>query len=523
MKKQWNAEFNGTKMTNGEIISAIFENRNIDDAAHFLNPTEDDLIPFDKMHNIGEAFNMINTALTYNKSILIIADVDTDGVTAAAIIGRYLKNFTDKISYYINEGKKHGVEDFNVCNYNEDLIVIVDSINEPSAYDKFSGKDVVILDHHIIPDNFNVNAVLVSSADNYPNPQLSGAGVVWKFCKYCDEMFLTDYADKLTDLAACGIIADMVDMTSPENRYICLCGFKNLQNPGIKKINGNYKFDSQSVSYGIAPLVNAANRLSLNRQALELFISDNDKEIAVIIKELKSAKEQQNEIISKMLPAIEEQARSQINNKVMFFTAETDTGVLGLIANQLMTKYCKPVFVLRKKDNEYSGSVRSCGVDNFKKLVDRTGLAVGAGHENAFGVSISSENYDKFKPAINSLFDGVVFVDMKKADVEISLKQIDNNLISDIKHIDYISGVGFKPVKIIIRNITDYDVGSMSGGKHLKISAGDFLIIKWNFQGDFDEFNGRPFSVIGSLNSGYLGKVFYKQIIIDDYMFEEGE
>jgi hypothetical protein len=61
----------------------------------------------------------------------------------------------------------------------------------------------------------------------------------------------------------------------------------------------------------------------------------------------------------------------------------------------------------------------------------------------------------------------------------------------------------------------------MSGGKHLKISVGDLLIIKWNYQGDFEEFDGRPFSIIGGLSSGFLGRTFYKQIIIDDYMFED--
>lgn len=522
MNKQWEAAFDGTEMTKGDIISAIFENRNIDEPERFLSPSEEELIPFEKMNNINDGFNMVNKALTEKSSILIIADVDTDGVTAAAIMGRYLKNFTDKISYHINEGKKHGIENFDVCGHNEELVIIVDSINEPSAYDKFYGKDVVILDHHIIPDNFNVNAVLVSSAGNYPNPQLSGAGVVWKFCKYCDEMFLTDHADKLSDLAACGIIADMMDMTAPENRYICFCGFKNLQNPGIKKINGNYKFDSQSVSYGIAPLVNAANRLNLNKRALELFISDDDKEISEIIKELKQAKERQNEIVSEIIPSIEKQSLPQLDNNVMFFTAETDAGVLGLIANQLMTRYCKPVFVLRKKGDEYSGSVRSCGAENFKIAVDQTGLAVSAGHENAFGVSIPSENFEKFKTVLNGLFTDAVYVDMKKADVEMTLEQISDDLISDFKQIDFISGEGFKPVKIIIRNITDYDVGSMSGGRHLKISVGSLLIIKWNYRGDFEEFDGRPFSIIGSLNSGYLGRVFYKQIIIDDYIFEEG-
>jgi single-stranded-DNA-specific exonuclease len=362
---------------------------------------------------------------------------------------------------------------------------------------------------------------LVSSANNYPNPHLSGAGVVWKFCKYCDEMYLTDYADSLVDLATCGIIADMVDMTSKENRYICSLGFKNIKNTGIKKVNGGYKFDSQAISFGIAPLVNAANRLNINEQALKLFLEDGEKEVNKIIKTLKSAKEQQNVIVSELMPSITVQAQMQINNKVMSFVIDTDSSVSGLIGNQLVAKYQRPVFVLKKTDNGYSGSGRGYGLDNFKQYVDNTGLACTGGHENAFGIEISGENYNTLMYNINQVLSDVEFSETQFADIELNLEQVDTNLIDNFKAVNLISGEGFKPLKVVIRNITDYDVGTMSNGKHLKISVGDLIIIKWNYQGDFEEFDGRPFSIIGGLSSGFFGRTFYKQIIIDDYMFED--
>ena len=117
----------------------------------------------------------------------------------------------------------------------------------------------------------------------------------------------------------------------------------------------------------------------------------------------------------------------------------------------------------------------------------------------------------------------VEFTDTKLADVELNLEQITDILIDNFKSVNKISGEGFKPLSVIVRNITDYDVGYMSGGKHLKISVDDVVIIKWNFNGSFEEFDGRPFSIIGGLTSGYFGRTYYKQIIIDDYMFEGGE
>ena len=152
MKKQWNVSVDGRDMTSGEIISAIFDSRNIDDTTHFLCPNEEDLIPFEKMLNIDKAFEIVDDALTMGESFFVYADTDCDGCTSGAIILRYLLNFTNNVDYYINEGKAHGIENFDMSQCNSDVVIIVDSINEPDCYKKFTdvGKKVIILDHHII-------------------------------------------------------------------------------------------------------------------------------------------------------------------------------------------------------------------------------------------------------------------------------------------------------------------------------------------------------------------------------------
>lgn len=527
MKKNWSVKIDGRGMDSGEIISAIFDSRNVEDSTHFLRPNEDDLIPLDKLHNIDKAFGVIDNALNSNKKLMIIADTDCDGCTSGAIIGRYLSNFTDKISYYINEWKEHGVKNFNISCCDADVVIIVDSINSTECYDKFTnnGKKVVVLDHHVLPnlpEEYSEDVTIVSSANDYENPFLSGAGVVWKFCKYCDEMYLTDYADSLVDLAACGIIADMMDMTVPENRYICSLGLRNIQNLGLKKANGTYKFDSQAVSFGIAPLVNAANRLNTNELALKLFLSDDEKEIVDIVKQLKKTKERQNIIVDELMPMISEQTQNQINNKVLFFVIDTEVSVSGLVANKLSMEYQRPVLVVKKTENSYTGSARGYGVKDFRRMCEDCDI-ISQGHPKAFGVEITEENFEPFKQEINHLLQDVEFEETKSADVQIDLTQISDNLIDYFKTVNEISGEGFKPLSVLIKDIDDYEVGYMSGGKHLKITAGDVIFIKWNFQGSFEEFDGRPFSVIGGLTSGYFGKTYYKQVIIDDYRFEDGE
>ena len=525
MKKIWNIQADCRGLDNSEIISTIFNNRGIDDIDNFLRPNKSGLIPFEKLHNIDKAFDIVSDGIDNNNSFLIFADVDVDGCTSGAIMYRYLYNFTNNINITINQGKEHGVKGYDIKNCNADIVIIVDSINENECYQKFinAGKKVIVLDHHIVPNNFRTDVVLVSSANNYENPELSGAGVVWKFCKYCDYMTLNDYADNLVDLTTCGLIADMVNVTTPENRYICSEGFKNIHNKGIQKINGSYKFDSQSVSFGIAPLINAAQRMNLNEKALKLFLTDDEDEIKKIIKTLKNAKEEQNEIVFSLMKDITEQAESQIDNKVMFFVIDTDASISGLIGNKLISIYQRPIIVLKETGEGYAGSARGFGIDDFKFVVDSTELAWTGGHENAFGISIDRSNFRPFKEEINEILADFEFEVKQEADVQLDLLQITNELIDSFKTINLISGTGFKPLTVMVSDIVNYKVGNMSGGKHLKIVTDDITLIKWNFNGDWDEFNGRPISVIGGLNSSFFGRTFTKQVIIDDYIVKDGD
>jgi hypothetical protein len=73
----------------------------------------------------------------------------------------------------------------------------------------------------------------------------------------------------------------------------------------------------------------------------------------------------------------------------------------------------------------------------------------------------------------------------------------------------------------MVSGITDYEVGAMSGGKHLKLIADDgkLLFIKWNFTGEWEQFNG-PVSAIGSVDSGFFGRSYYRQLIMNDFIVD---
>ena len=548
MQKKWTVKRDCRGLDTNEIIEGILEDRGVADLDALLYPDESCLIPFEKLKNIDKAAKVILDNIENNGSFFVHFDTDTDGVSAGSIAVRWLREHTGKVYYGINQGKEHGISKLDTSVLNDiDVLWIVDSIETKMfPYEKVleaGVKHIIITDHHLISKAMQRQMersgaiTLVSSAVDYPNPALSGSATTWKLCAYMDWLDLEDYSENLVDLATCGLIADMVDIgvESTENRYICSKGFNNQVNPALKKINGSYEYNSQAVSFGIAPLVNASNRMNENECAMELFLSENTKEISVLVNELKHCKESQNREIADIMPLLEEQAESQLDKKVMFFFVDTEGEVKGLLGNKLMEKYQRPVIVLSERfsvdeetgeviNKEYFGSARAIGVESFKEYVDNTGFVGTGGHENAFGLWFEAEVLDDFKNDIEDALKNVEFIQEAAVDIQINQEQITDDLIKKLKLLNRISGQGWPQISVMVSGIKDYEVGAMSGGKHLKLIAdeGKLLYIKWNFGGDWEQFDGEV-SAIGSLDSGFFGRNYYRQLIMNDFIVDNEE
>lgn len=532
MNKNWNIKIDGRDMDHIEIIEALMESRGIDNYTKFLNPTEDDMVPFEKMQGLDEGCQIVLDTIENGGKFIVHWDTDQDGNSSGAIMTRYLLNYTDNISTAINEGKKHGVEDFDLSLLDENTtLIVVDSLNNnPDVYRRIlsTGAKLCVLDHHLIEKELldaNLPFCLISSANNYPNPALSGAGVVFKFCQYIDSVTWNDYADEYWDLATAGIIADMCDVSeqSPENRYICYMGFNNQKNLAISKINGSFGFDSKAVSFGLAPLVNAANRLNENEKTMKLFLSDDTKEVNSLIRDLKKCREKQNEIVANQMEDLISQGDAQINKKCMYFFIEADGEVAGLIGNKLLEKYQKPLFILRKNEAEYVGSMRAVGVENFAQIVNDTGIGRCMGHELAAGAIIPVDRFEEFQDKIENALSDIEFSQTIDIDIQLDNEQITDTLIRQIKDINKISGAGFPPITVMVGEVSDYEIGDMSKGKHLKIMTPNVTFIKWNFSGwdDLWDLEDKEFYGVGQLDSGFFGRTYYRQLILNDFKFED--
>ena len=365
----------------------------------------------------------------------------------------------------------------------------------------------------------DIDFVLVTSAKDYSNEALSGAGVCLKYALYADEMNLTDYASDLWVYGAIGLIADMSDMSVPENRYIAHRGLAQFKNPMVKKMVGNYAFDSQSVSFSIGPLVNAAMRMHENEKAMNVFLAEDEDEINELVKDLKDCRERQNEAVAEMLDDLLEQGEAQLDRKCMFFILnnDTDAEVTGLIGNKLLAMYQRPLFILRLRDRQYAGSMRSIGTESLLEIANSTGLCLCQGHPNAAGAFIQEDKFEQFKDVIEEKLKDIEFSVNIEADIELSPEQINENLIKQLTAINRISGTGFKPVKVLVRT-NDYEVGTFSTKKHLKVvDESGLLIVKWNTDEWKTMKNDKPLVAVGTLSSPYYGRVKYLQLTTDDF------
>lgn len=527
-KKNYKVLNDCRQMYEDEVFEVILKQRGIADPEHFFNPTEDDLFPLDSLYRIDEAFDRLDKAIKEDEKIAILFDTDLDGTASGAIITRYLRNFTNNIETYIDEGKQHGLIGQDIEKFFDvDLLIVVDSLdkNELQYKKLYENKtDVIILDHHAIKESvpYDDYSILVSSQRKYSNPQLSGAGVTWKFCKYMDEQYLTDYADELADLAACGLVGDMMDMTIMENRYIVSKGLSKIYNPAIKKIVGGFEFNSTAISFSVAPIINASNRIGKNDIAMKAFIEDDNKTLLKYMRELKICRVLQNEEVDRILPEAINLCEEQKDKKMIVVFIDTDYGISGLLGNKLLERYQRPILILKDCGDTYKGSMRATGVDDFRKICNESGLAKADGHELASGIEIKKELLNEFTIYIEETLPELKDDSTTNIDIQLDISDITRKMVDLIKKIDRISGTNFPPIKVYIDNICDYEIGNMSDYKHLTIKPNDYLlIIKWNYNGSFEKMKDHSLvndelRVVGTIDSGFLGRKFVLKVVCDE-------
>lgn len=201
------------------ITETILTNRNIsiEEVNHYLNTTDNDINDFKDFGEelLRRAAAALISAIQKNQKVLVEVDCDCDGYTSSAILLNYLHELfpsfvESNIKWWVHEGKQHGLADcMEYINDNSfDLIIVPDAGSNDLEQHKIlkgQGKEIIILDHHLT-DVISPYAITINNQiSNYPNKEMSGAGVVYQFCRYIDSILGEYKADKFLDLVALGL------------------------------------------------------------------------------------------------------------------------------------------------------------------------------------------------------------------------------------------------------------------------------------------------------------------------------
>lgn len=473
-----------------------------------------------------------------------------------------------KLHYKIHTGKQHGLEDMMEEILDEDvkysLIILPDSSSNDGDYHlelKDIGIPCLVLDHHIY-DGDTFNAVIINNqlSPNYTNKDLTGAGVVFQFCRYIDELLHTDYAWRYVDLAALGIISDMGSVLNYENRYIIKCGlekehknffFQTVLDKQAYSIGDN--LNSISISFYVTPLLNALIRVGTmdeKSRLFEAFIRGHEKVPSTkrgekgmfetlatqMARVCTNARTHQNadkdKAVENLSIRIENEGLDQHQVLVVLLREEDDfpSTLNGLIAMQLCSKYKKPTLVLRPNNEGYArGSARGPSeseLPSLKRYLDSTGLfEYNAGHDMAHGSSIKIKYIDTLlekadqelaKYDFNNEFYSVNF-ERKAYDEDLSA------IIYDIDNYKSIWGQGCPEPLIAINNIdiSKKDISVIGKNKDtIRFTVNGITYIKFHAKemiAELENYDSMRLEVIGRANvNEWMGK-FTPQVMINNY------
>ncbi len=367
-------------------------------------------------------------ALTDNELITIYGDYDVDGTCATSVLYLFFKALGANVGFYIpkrlTEGygiSKQGID--HVKERDTSLLISVDcgiTAMEEIDYANQLGMDVIICDHHKpkeeIPNALSVLDPLKPNC-NYPFKYLCGAGVAFKLAQgLAERIGKREMPLEYLDLVALASAADIVSLTD-ENRVIVSEGIKLINEsprPALKALieashlhSGN--LSSGQIVFTIAPRINAVGRLGDAERAVELLISNDEKEA----KELASILESENYARRKIdvntfdaaMELVEETLDFENDKAIILHQEEWHPGVIGIVASRLVEKYYRPTIMLTTVDGVAKGSARSISNFDIYEALQRCEdyLIQFGGHSAAAGLTIDLEKLSAFKVKFNEI------------------------------------------------------------------------------------------------------------------------
>jgi single-stranded-DNA-specific exonuclease len=411
----------------GALLARVLAARGLDtpEKAGQLLAGETSFADPNSLKDMEKAAARIRAAVNQEETIVIFGDYDVDGVSATAILYEYLTNLGGKVRCKLpsREGGGYGIDCETLKKLKEKgftLVVTVDngiSAVEEAACARQLGIDLVITDHHLPPETLPDAVAVVDpnrTDDTSGCGSLCGAGVALFLCAALEECSPAELLEECGDFAALGTIADVVPLTGM-NRAIVRRGLALIQDtvrPGLAALleaagYAGKPVTAQTVSYGLAPRLNAAGRMDSAAIALKLLLCEDEEQatgIAARLTEINTARQSaEQEILAAALQKLAEEPQHRFDRVIVAAGENWHPGVIGIVASRLMERFGRPAIVISIQNGEGRGSGRAPrGFNLHGALADCAELLLRyGGHPAAAGLLIDAKKIEQFRRVVN--------------------------------------------------------------------------------------------------------------------------
>lgn len=481
-----------------ELLANILVGRNIIEENQikvFLEPTRNDFYDPFLLPDMEIAVPRIINAIENKEKIVIYGDYDVDGITSISVLKKFLEDRGLEVSEHIpnrlDEGyglNKEAIDEINKSGCK--LMITVDcgiSGLEEVEYANSLGIETIITDHHEPLDELPKAIAVIDAkikTNKYPFNQLAGVGVVFKLIQAISIKLGLDEKEylKYLDLVCIGTISDIVPLVD-ENRVIAKLGLKLVEvtrNIGLRTLLdsiGYKKINSMSVSFGIAPRINACGRMGHADEALKLFLTNDKTEAIRLTQKLNDYNKERQDIEKNIF----EEALNKINEEnieeksaIVLGGDHWHHGVIGIVASKITDMYFKPSILICFEGNKGKGSGRSIpGFDLHKALCETSQyLEKYGGHAMAVGLSLSKEKFEDFKKVFQEYADSKdinEIVPIINIDKLITEKELNLEAVRDLEKLEPFGEANKCPL-IAYKNLKIDSIRVLTEGKHMKLT-----------------------------------------------------
>ena len=437
-----------TIASTASILAPLLVRRGISDsesAQRFLKPSLSDLHSPEQMTGLRAAVDRLDAAIERKEPMLIYGDYDVDGTMAVIILKTAIELCGGTADFHVPHRIREGydmrddvIERAAAAGIR--LIISVDMgirAFGPAETAQRLGVDLIVTDHHLPGQDGVPKALAVVNPNqrgcDYPYKQLCGAGVAFKLAQGLMQRRL-DSKDQnrlllsFMKIVAIATIADAVPLTG-ENRVFASLGLDALRravNPGLKAlletahISANRPPTSGEVGFRIGPRINAAGRMDIARDVIELFSVKDPARARELAEKLDQLNTDRQEEERRILRSVEER-----------FTAESGLcdaycivvdgdgwhrGVIGITATRIVERYNRPTVVISREGEEAFGSGRSIRAFHLLEAIESCGplFTRYGGHSHACGFAMPAANV----PELRARLDQFARTKLKLADFD---------------------------------------------------------------------------------------------------------